>query len=104
MADVASILKGIVKRDALRKQEINHADHNAQSGRAHPASVLTTASRRATIRVILFAAATYLHVVLFAQKPMYPFAASNQDGIIAQYRKETGDATENKLILQTVLY
>jgi len=35
---------------------------------------------------------------------MYPLAASNQDGIIAQYRKETGDATENKLILQTVLY
>jgi len=30
---------------------------------------------------------------------MYPLAASNQDGIIAQYRKETGDATENKLIL-----
>jgi len=47
---------------------------------------------------------TYLYAVLFAQKPMHPLAASNQDGIIAQYRKETGDATENKLILQTVLY
>jgi len=42
---------------------------------------------------------TYLYAVLFAQKPMHPLAASNQDGIIAQYRKETGDATENKLIL-----
>jgi hypothetical protein len=92
LAGVASILKGIVKRDAQRKQEINHADHNAQSPvgigtrngvtSCNKESFAVAAAAMPPLRLPVTSLTHPPLYVLFAQKPMHPLAPSNQDGII----------------------